>query len=87
MTLFDNPHLQARDFFPTVQHPEAGTHPYAGIPWKLSRTPGRVRMPAPCLGQHNEEVLQGRLGLSPEAFAALEARGVTGRTPPRREES
>ncbi len=81
-TVFDNPQLQARDFFETVQHPDAGTHLYAGIPWKMSRTPGRVRMAPPCLGQHNEEVLEAFVGLSPEEIGRLTDAGVTGRTPP-----
>jgi crotonobetainyl-CoA:carnitine CoA-transferase CaiB-like acyl-CoA transferase len=82
-TVFDNPQFQARGFFEEIHHPEAGTHLYAGIPWKLSRTPGRVRMAAPCLGQHNEEILGSMLGLSEAHIAELITRGVTGRTPNR----
>jgi crotonobetainyl-CoA:carnitine CoA-transferase CaiB-like acyl-CoA transferase len=80
-TVFDNPQLQARGFFEEIHHPEAGTHFYAGIPWKLSRTPGRVRMAAPCLGQHNEEILESMLSLSEAHIADLIIQGVTGRTP------
>ncbi len=83
-TVSENPQLLARDFFVTHNHPDAGTHRYAGIPWKMSRTPGRVRMPAPGLGQHHEAILQGELGLSPQTVDALTARGITGRTPPRK---
>lgn len=83
-TLFEHPQLQERGFFETVTHPEAGTHLYAGIPWKLSRTPGRVRMAAPCLGQHNEEVFERHLRLSQADIARLVEQGITGRTPPRR---
>ena len=32
-TLFDNEQLQAREFFTELNHPDAGTHLYAGIPW------------------------------------------------------
>jgi crotonobetainyl-CoA:carnitine CoA-transferase CaiB-like acyl-CoA transferase len=80
-TVFENVQLQERGFFEEIHHPEAGTHWYAGIPWKLSRTPGRVRMAAPCLGEHNEEVLGGLLGLSAQDLADLMAGGITGRTP------
>ncbi len=83
-TVSGNPQLLARHFFETLNHPDAGTHRYAGIPWKMSRTPGRVRMAAPGLGQHNETILQDELGLSPEAVEDLTARGITGRTPPRK---
>ena len=82
-TVTQNPQLQARDFFVTLDHPDAGRHRYAGIPWKMSRTPGRVRMPPPGLGQHSEAILQDDLGLSPDAVADLVARGVTGHNPPR----
>lgn len=82
-TVFDNLQLQDRGFFEKICHPEAGTHLYAGIPWKMSRTPGRVRMPPPCLGEHNEEVLEELAGLSPQQIKRLTAAGITGRTPPR----
>ncbi len=83
-TVSENPQLLARDFFETLDHPDAGTHRYAGIPWKMSRTPGRMRMAAPGLGQHNEAILQGELGLPPKTVQDLTARGITGRTPPRK---
>lgn len=74
--LSDDPHLHARGFFETVTHPEAGTHEYPGMPWKLSGTPTSIRMPAPLFGQHNEEVLTGLLGMSAAEVRALEAEGV-----------
>jgi formyl-CoA transferase len=36
---------------------------------KLSRTPGSVRWPGPGLGQHNQEVLAGILGMTEEEMA------------------
>ena len=78
----NNPQLAARGFFEIVDHPEAGSYPMAGIPWKLSRTPGRIRTPAPCLGEHNEVVLNEYLGVDGADFTELETRGVTGRVLP-----
>jgi crotonobetainyl-CoA:carnitine CoA-transferase CaiB-like acyl-CoA transferase len=79
-----DPHLRARDYFESATHaPEAGdlaTRPYPGMAVRLARTPGRVRRAAPLLGQDNQEIL-GQLGLSPEAIAALERDGITGRWP------
>ena len=42
---------------------------------RLSDTPGKLRHPAPTLGQHTREVL-GAIGYSAERIAALAADGV-----------
>lgn len=71
-------HLLARSFFLNVDHPELGrSFQYAGAPYRFSETPWAVRHRAPLLGEHNEEVYCGELGLSPAELAALkEARLV-----------
>ncbi|TMA54522.1 MAG: CoA transferase, partial [Deltaproteobacteria bacterium] len=46
-----------------------------GNPIKLSDTPAELRLPAPSLGQHTDEVLAG-LGYSRSDVAALRERGV-----------
>lgn len=56
--LFDNPHLEAVGFFQTVDTPN-GPVRFPGPPAWFSRTPGRVRGPAPRLGADTEEVLRG----------------------------
>ena len=78
----NNPQLETRGFFETVNHPDAGTYPIAGMAFKLSRTPGRVRMPAPGLGEHSELVLRDHLGLEDHDISDLEKRGITGRNVP-----
>ncbi len=77
-----DPHLDARGFFVNIPHKEAGTHRYAGIPVHLSYTPAEVRLPAPCLGEHNDGVLRGLLGLTDTEIAELEKAGVIGTAPP-----
>ena len=76
-----DPHLWERGFFEMVTHPEAGTHAYPGISWKLSRTPGRIRMPAPCFAEHNDYVFGGLLGMSQEELAKLAEEGVIATVP------
>jgi crotonobetainyl-CoA:carnitine CoA-transferase CaiB-like acyl-CoA transferase len=75
-TLLDSDHLKARGFFVEVAHPEAGTLTQAGAPYKLSQTPWEVRRPAPTLGQHNDEILGGRLGLAEADIRSLEQAGA-----------
>ena len=80
--LGENPQLAERGFFQTIEHPAAGTFPYAGVGWKLSRAPGAVpTRPAPTLGQHSREVLAEYLGIAPETIEDLWREGVTGDTP------
>lgn len=42
---------------------------------RLSDTPGRLRCPAPAVGQHNREIFS-RIGYSDERIAALAQKGV-----------
>jgi crotonobetainyl-CoA:carnitine CoA-transferase CaiB-like acyl-CoA transferase len=63
--LFEHPHLQAVDFFQTVETAQ-GPVRVPGVPTWFSRTPGRVAGPAPGLGEHTAEVL-AEIGASPAA--------------------
>jgi crotonobetainyl-CoA:carnitine CoA-transferase CaiB-like acyl-CoA transferase len=47
-----------------------------GSPIKMSGTPVEYVRPAPMLGQHTDEVLGERLGLSAEQLGQLKAGGV-----------
>jgi benzylsuccinate CoA-transferase BbsF subunit len=76
--LAEDPHLNGREFFVDVPHPEVGKRHHAGIPWKLSQMPCAVTAPAPCLGQHSREVLGEVLGYSESEIDALAADGVLG---------
>lgn len=55
--LFDDAHLDAVDFFETVDTPN-GPVRFPGVPTWFSRTPGGVAGPAPRLGAHTREVLE-----------------------------
>jgi crotonobetainyl-CoA:carnitine CoA-transferase CaiB-like acyl-CoA transferase len=47
-----------------------------GIPFKFSDTVCSVRRPPPTLGQHNDEILAGELGLDTKAIAELRQQKV-----------
>ena len=75
--LLDNPHLWERGFFTNVEHPEfGGTFTYPGAPYKLSRSPWKLRFTAPRIGQHNTEVFHDGLGLPNEELEVLATAGV-----------
>ncbi len=76
-------HLRARGFFEPVSHSAAGVWDVEGPHWRLSESPGHVRLPAPAFGEHSDYVFRHLLGLSDDEIAALEAAGVTGRAPDR----
>ena len=67
--VFDSPQQRERDFYQEVQHPEAGSHEYAGLPFRMSETPPALRR-APLLGEHNAQVYGG-LGYSLEELTML----------------
>lgn len=50
-------HIASRDMLQTVRLSDGAEAPLTGPSVKFSRTPTRIRMPAPAIGQHNEEVL------------------------------
>ncbi len=68
---YDDPHFNERGLFVKVDHPKSGTETFYGIPLKLSDTPGAVRSSGPMLGQHNEYVFKGLMGLSDDEFNRL----------------
>ncbi|MCK9496877.1 MAG: CoA transferase, partial [Dehalococcoidia bacterium] len=79
--LLSDPHLAEREFYVPVNHPEVGVFPFPGMPWKLTRTPGTIRRPAPLFAEHNREVLGGILGMSDAEIEALETSGVAAPEP------
>ena len=72
-----DPHLEDRGFWAEVEYPEVGEtfrHPgpaaiLSGSPWSISRR-------SPLVGEHNEEVLCGELGLTGTELATLAERSV-----------
>src|SRR5215471_9779436 len=75
--IINDEHLRDRDFFTEVEHPELGRrfiYPggatiYNGSPWCISRR-------APLIGEHNEEIFCGELGVQKAELTLLAESGV-----------
>jgi crotonobetainyl-CoA:carnitine CoA-transferase CaiB-like acyl-CoA transferase len=72
----DHPHFKAREMVRWVDDPQLGPVPIPGFPWKFGDQPELPPIVAATLGQHNEEILCGRLGLSAERVRSLKEEGV-----------
>ena len=74
--IFADPHFRIREMLIDVEQPGSATPvKVAGVPVKLSRTPGRVRHRAPLLGENSREVLE-RAGYGPDRADDLFNRNI-----------
>lgn len=73
--LLDDPHVQARGIVVEAPDAEMGSVPMHNIVPRLLGTPGKLRFPAPTLGQHTREVLSA-IGYDAARIDALAAQGV-----------
>jgi benzylsuccinate CoA-transferase BbsF subunit len=73
-----DPQLRARGHWVRLDHPVMGPSVYDGIPYRLSRTPGRLRGPAPLLGADTRAVCAELLGMDETTFESLAQEGVVG---------
>ncbi len=71
-----DPNTEAWGLFPTIEHEEMGKARVDGMAIRLSETPATIEKGAPILGQHNEEVFGGILGITSETVQALTGEGV-----------
>ena len=62
--------LRHRELYLEVDHSELGLRKFQNAPFKLSETPARNLQPSPLIGQHNQEIFEGMLGLSHEEFVS-----------------
>ena len=74
--LFSDPQIAFRRVWQEAEHPEIGPHHYRMVSYQLSDTPGSVRGPAPCLGEHNEQVFMSWLGMSTTEYRELLEQGA-----------
>src|SRR5271155_1488817 len=72
-----DPHVVAREIVVDMPDAQTGRLTMHNIIPRLSETPGRLRRPAPDLGQHTAEIL-GQFGIDLETLEALARDGVIG---------
>jgi formyl-CoA transferase len=70
-----DPYLRERGTFVMVDHPVRGPIVMPGFPLKMSASSVPI-LPAPLLGQHNDEVYRGMLGISPAELDRLRESGI-----------
>lgn len=76
--VFDDPHVKAREMVINMEHSLAGKKgaDLIASPMRFSETPVTYRHTPPLVGQHTEEVLREKLGLSDDDLAALRDKDV-----------
>jgi crotonobetainyl-CoA:carnitine CoA-transferase CaiB-like acyl-CoA transferase len=77
----DHPQLVARKFYEVVDHAVVGAQPMPTVPFRFASVDRWLLAPAPLLGEHNEAVLCGLLGLSQAEFDQLIVDGIIGDRP------
>jgi crotonobetainyl-CoA:carnitine CoA-transferase CaiB-like acyl-CoA transferase len=83
--LLTDPHLIARGFWHQVERPFIGPHYQTSAAFREGIDPYPLRRAAPTLGQDNEAILGGRLGLTSDELDRLSTLEVIGTVPkPRR---
>lgn len=76
-----HPQFQARGYHQMVDHPVAGRLPIPTLPLRIEGVEHWVRRPAPCFGEHTDEVLTELLELSPGELKALRDEGIVADRP------
>ncbi len=74
--MLEDAHFIARQAIVSTPHPEFGTLRMQNVAPRLSASPGSIRSSAPGLGEHNDEIYSGLLGLAGEHLARLRATSV-----------
>lgn len=74
--MFTDPHFAAREAIVRLTHPQIGEFAMHNVFPRLSETPGKVRHVGPTLGESNEEIYKGLLGMDDAKFESLHSAGV-----------
>ena len=79
--LLKDPHLHARGFWQFIDREYLGRHYQASAPFREGGKPYPILRAAPTLGQYNEEVLKGVLGLTDADLKKLTDDNIIGTKP------
>ena len=71
-----DPQLLSRDMIVEVEQPVSGKVKLSGSVYKMSKTPGDRRRRIPAVGEHNEEIYGGLLGIDDQEIQRLRQEGV-----------
>jgi CoA:oxalate CoA-transferase len=71
-----DPHLQSRDMIVEVEQPISGKVKLSGSVYKMSKTPGDRKQIVPAVGEHNEEIYGGLLGIDEQEIQKLKEEGA-----------
>ena len=74
--VFADPQVVARKAVVEMRHASGVDVKVIANPVRLSESPADYRLPPPTLGQHTDEVLQGKLGLTRDEIAGLRNKGI-----------
>ncbi|MFD1825201.1 MULTISPECIES: CaiB/BaiF CoA transferase family protein [Mumia] len=74
--MLDDPHFAAREAIVRLKHDTLGEFAVQNVAPKLSGTPGSVRHLGPELGEHNDDVYRGLLGMDEDRLTTLRDAGV-----------
>jgi CoA:oxalate CoA-transferase len=72
----NDPQLLSRDMIVEVDQPVSGKVKLIGSVYKMSRTPGDRRKTVPAVGEHNQEIYCGLLGIDAQELQKLEEESV-----------
>ena len=74
--IFEDPQFAALQNLVEIFDPLEGRVVVPNVLPKLSETPGELKWLGPDMGQHNDEIYRGRLGLSAEEVERLKSEGI-----------
>ncbi|MFQ5382156.1 MAG: CaiB/BaiF CoA transferase family protein [Dehalococcoidia bacterium] len=78
---FRDPQINANDYLPEIEHPVLGTYRSFATPFRMAKTPPRIRKSSPLYDADTDAIL-AEAGFSPDEVAALRSEGVVGGSGP-----